>query len=146
MPPTMQICKKLVSCSPVSAQVNETSQSRRLLIIDRSNNIKYLVDTGSDVSIVPARNAELRYRPTGIQLHAANGSSIKVFGSRYIDVNLGLRRKFSWNFLIANVGTAILGADFLANFGLLVDVKNHRLIDERTGLHAPGGIAVTPVF
>lgn len=148
MPGTLQILgfKKLMSRPPVSAMVGETAQSRRILIYDRSNNIKFLVDTGSDVSIVPARCKERQNRPTSIQLHAANGSSITVYGSRIIDIDLGLRKKFCWNFLVANVGMAIVGADFLAHFGLLVDPKNHRLIDGKTGLHSMGGLAVTAVF
>lgn len=112
------------------------SQSRRLLIYDRSSKRKYLIDTGSDVSIVPAQTSDKRNPTSDIQLHAANGSNIKVYGSRFVNTDLGLRRTFCWNFLVANVGMAIIGADFLAHFGLLVDLKNHRLTDGKTGLQS----------
>lgn len=138
--------KKLISRSPVSAEVSGLTESRRFLIFDRSSNVKFLIDTGSDVSIVPATSKQKQQKPVPIQLHAANGSSIKVYGSRYIDTDLALRRKFCWNFLIADVGVAIIGADFLANFGLLVDLKNRRLVDSKTGLHAGGGLAVSSIF
>lgn len=74
------------------------------------------------------------------------GSSIKVYGSRYIDTDFALRRKFCWNFLIADVQIAIIGADFLANFGLLVDLKNRRLVDGKTRLRTCGGRAISSIF
>ena len=132
--------------SPESAEVSGLPESRRLLIFDQSSNTKFLIDTGSDVSIVPATSKQRQQKPVPIRLHAANGSSINVYGSRYIDTNFTLRRKFCWNFLVADVQVAIIGADFLANFGLLVDLKNRRLVDGKTGLHACGGLATPSVF
>ncbi|XP_039429735.1 uncharacterized protein LOC120413094 [Culex pipiens pallens] len=141
-----QFSKKLSDRPPVSAEVGGLSRSRRLLIYDRSSKTKYLIDTGSDVSIVPAQMSDKRNPTSDIQLHAANGSNIKVYGSRCVNTDLGLRRKFCWNFLIANVGMAIIGADFLANFGLLVDLKNHRLTDGKTGLQSSAGLTSAAVF
>ena len=37
-------------------------------------------------------------------------------------------REFSWTFLLAPVAFPILGADFLSNFRLLVDISNKRLV------------------
>lgn len=72
------------------------------------------------------------------KLFAANGSEIKTFGQKVVQVDLGLRRSFLWNFTIANVTHAILGADFLQHFGLLIDLANRRLIDKITKLCATG--------
>lgn len=101
--------------------------------------MRFLVDTGSDVSIIPASRKDKLNGPSPFQLHAANGSQICTYGSRFITTDLGLRRRFSWNFLLADVTTAIIGADFLANFGVVVDLGNHRLIDGSTKLHSIGG-------
>lgn len=60
--------------------------------------------------------------------------------------DLGLRRKFSWNFLQAEVTSAIIGADFLAHFGLLVDLGNRRLIDGGTKLHTVCGLTESAVY
>jgi hypothetical protein len=49
---------------------------------------------------------------------------------------LGLRRNFSWRFTIANVGTPIIGADFLKQFDLLVDMKRSQLVDNKTMLRS----------
>lgn len=116
------------------------SQSRRILIYDRSSNTKFLIDTGSDVSILPATNKDRSNGATSFDLHAANGSRIKVYGKKFVATDLGLRRKFNWLFLVADVGMPIIGADFLAAFGILVDLKHRRLIDGLTKLTTMGGI------
>lgn len=67
-------------------------------------------------------------------LSAANGTKIDTFGTKIISVNLGLRRKFAHEFIVARVNRPIIGADFLEKFGLTVDLKNKRLIDPTTTL------------
>lgn len=47
---------------------------------------------------------------------------------------MGLRRAFSWKFIVAEIQTPIIGSDFLSHFGLLVDMKNRQLIDGVTNL------------
>lgn len=112
--------------------------SRRLFITDRTSGRKYLIDTGSDLSILP-RNSLRCCRPrTAVTLTAANNTEIPTYGTRCEDVNLGLRRQFTWNFTVADVAEAIIGADFLAHFKLLPDIANARLVDGVTGLNAAG--------
>lgn len=122
-------------------------QSRRILIFDRTSNTKFLIDTGSDVSILPAsiRDRSSITASAPFDLHAANGSKIKVYDKRFLTVDLGLRRRFNWRFLIGDVGVAIIGADFLASYGILVDLKHRRLIDELTKLTSTGGVTDTTV-
>ena len=66
-------------------------------------------------------------RPTspsvGVQLKTAD-----TFGTRRLALQFGSRR-FEWNFLLANVSMPILGADFLREHRLLVDVAGARLLD-----------------
>lgn len=106
----------------------------RLKINDKSTNISYLIDTGADVSVMPFNRSAGKCKPTQMKLFAANGTVIKVYGETTLKVNLGLRREFIWNFIIADVTTPIIGADFISNFGLLIDLKRNRLIDTLTGL------------
>ncbi|XP_041769966.1 uncharacterized protein LOC121592523 [Anopheles merus] len=120
--------------------------SRRLQIFDKSSSIRFLIDTGSDVSIIPASKIEKTREPSPFLLHAANGTKIRTYGSKFVSVDLGLRRKFSWNFLQADVTSAIIGADFLAHFGLLVDLGNRRLIDGGTKLHTVCGLSKSSVY
>jgi hypothetical protein len=92
------------------------------------------VDTGAEISVYPVN--KLRYRPaaTEFQLHAANGSTITTFGFRAMDLNLGVRRQFTWKFIVAAVTHAIIGMDFLSHFNLVIDPRNKRLIDTQTSL------------
>lgn len=109
----------------------------RLFIFDKSSNYHFLIDTGSDLSIIPP---SIKDKTTNsnypINLYAANGSIIKTYGQKIITISLGLRRSFEWSFIIADVVKPIIGADFLTHFSLLVDLKNRKLIDAITKLNA----------
>nr|VZI50019.1 unnamed protein product [Spirometra erinaceieuropaei] len=109
--------------------------TRRLFLWDRIAGAKFLVDSGAEVSVVPPTPAERKTR-SSFCLTAANNSSIFTFGQRSITLDLGLRRIFRWVFIIADVSVALIGADFLAHFNLLVDLKNRRLVHCITDLHA----------
>lgn len=66
---------------------------------------------------------------------------IKTYGGTSLSLNLGLRRDFSWRFIIADVETAIIGSDFLAHYHLLPDCRYKRLTDGKTGLSTAATIA-----
>ena len=51
-----------------------------------------------------------------------------------MDLNLGLRRSFTYIFIVADVNTAMLGTDFLQAFGLVVDMTGQCLRDPDTQL------------
>lgn len=114
--------------------------SCRLYVYDKRSHIKFLIDSGSDVSCIPAPKFK-KMRPEPLELYAANNTTIKTFGSRLINVDLGLRRDFKWQFLTATIPTPIIGADFLENFGLIIDLKRRRLIDSVTKLSIQGTFA-----
>ncbi|GFQ75573.1 gag-pol polyprotein [Trichonephila clavata] len=84
--------------------------------------------------------------PEPLHLFAANNSIILTYGSKLLNINLGLRRKFSWKFLIASVPIPIIGADFSENFGLLVDLKRRKLIDSVTAISISGISAATDII
>lgn len=83
---------------------------------------------------------------TGYTLSAANGSSIKTYGSISLNLNLGLRRSFKWNFIIADVGTPIIGSDFLCHYNLLPDCRKKCLVDGHTKLTVCAVIAQSQEF
>lgn len=114
---------------------------KRLHIWDRQNNINFLIDSGAEVSVIPSKfktSRTFEQHQPNVALYAANGTSIRTHGLRRMLVNFGLRRTFPWTFVIAEVERAILGADFLENFNLLVDLRKGRLIDATTGLTSTG--------
>jgi len=111
----------------------------RLLIMDKTTDVRYLIDTGSDVSVYPPRKHRQFKGKIEYQLYAANGSIIPTYGTVMLKPDLGLRREFPWRF--ADVLQPI-GADFLAHYYLLPDMKKKKLIDGRTGLYIKGVITV----
>lgn len=74
------------------------------------------------------------------ELSAANGTVIATYGTITLSLNLGLRRDFTWRFVVADVVKPIIGADFLAHYGLLVDIRNQRLHDQITQLTSIGEV------
>ncbi|XP_018020410.1 uncharacterized protein LOC108676784 [Hyalella azteca] len=115
-----------------------TARKRRVLRLpDRHTNLNFLIETGADVSILPASTTD-RSKPPTSHLYSANGSSIPVFREKSLTLDFGLRRTFRWVVLIANVKQPILGADFLHHFNLLVDLKKRVLVDGTTNLKTTG--------
>lgn len=123
---------KLKSPSRVQAVVDGIKKNRRLTISDRKDGVAYLIDTGADISVIPRRMVKGTLSRTDVQLFAANNTVINTYGNRTRTLDLGLRRPFRWQFVVADVMQPIIGADFLAHHGILPDLKNRRLVDERT--------------
>ena len=115
------------------------SNSRRLFVTDQFSKQSFLIDTGADISVYPARLASRR-QADDITLFAANGTQIKTYGFISLSLDFRLRRDFKWRFIVADVTNPIVGADFLSFFGLMPDLKNGRLLDNNTGLRSIGCI------
>ena len=88
------------------------------------------------MSVIPKLLHSACLKPPGLQLFAANGSTISVYGDVLLNLNLNLRRDFVWKFLIADVNQAIIGADFLAHYDILVNLKSKCLLDRLIALKA----------
>lgn len=111
------------------------SSSRRLFIVDVTSGERYLVDTGADLCIYPVSFLGKKpSQPSPYQLTAANGSIIHTYGTVVKTLNFRLRREFPWKFVVADVSRPILGADFLAHYGLSVDLQNRCLTDNLTNI------------
>ena len=136
-----QICSKkpVIQFECAASQTTGYKTSGRLFITDPLSGIQLLVDTGADVSVLPPRKIDHSKYDPSFQLTAANKSIIKTYGTRTIDISLGLRRVFTWHFIIADVDKPILGADFLNKYGLLVDLKMKRLVDPLTTVKSQTG-------
>ncbi|GFS76094.1 RT_RNaseH_2 domain-containing protein [Nephila pilipes] len=110
----------------------------RLFVFDKKTGIKFLVDSGANVSLILALCGD---KVIGdFKLYAAIDTEIPCFGHKILPLDLELRRDFQWPFIIAKVNKGILGADFLRRFNLLIDIKNKKLIDGVTKLSIIGEI------
>ena len=90
-----------------------------------------LIDTGTDVSILPPSPSE-RCHLGSLKLQAVNHSPICTYGEKSLFLDLGLHHLFWWIFIITDVPIPILGADFLAQFELYVDIRQQHLVDNAT--------------
>lgn len=112
----------------------------RILLADPLSKLNFLVDTGADISVLPAKYYRMGNKPDNLVLYAANGTPISTFGTKLLTLDFHLRRAFTWRFVIADVRQPIIGVDFLKHFNLLVDVKNNCLIDGTTKLSTQGKV------
>jgi len=130
----LHVSKKLISppvppaeqtgplCSGIFTLTAEHINSDKLL-----PPIKFLIDTGSCLSILP-RSFTNSTKSTGC-LRAANGSDIPTYGIHHITFTLPpIKDSFTWPFTIADTLQPILGADFFERFGYLVDCRNHAIL------------------
>lgn len=108
--------------------------------------LNFIVDTGASVTIIPSKYASgLSINPTPVRIRSADGHEIKVHGESIIDIGIReLRRSYPWTVVIADTTNPLLGADFIAHTGLLIDLKNKRLLDPET-LFAVAGTIVHEV-
>lgn len=140
----IQTVEKLTGRSQIAANSIGQQKSNRLFVADRQSGTRFLIDTGADISVLPSSFTEKK-RPTGPPLIAANGTPINNYGDKLIVLNLGLRRAYKWVFTIADVKQAIIGADFLRHFGLMVDLRSGSLIDKTTDCYTTGFVKLVNI-
>lgn len=115
------------------------SKPSRLCVTDDVTKLQFLVDTGSDVCCFPRRLLTQRSPDPSFTLSSASAQPIRTYGPHTYTLTLrGLRRAFTWRFVVADVAVPLLGFDFLAHFHLVPDCRSRRLIDHTTGLSTPG--------
>ncbi|XP_026476000.1 uncharacterized protein LOC113381410 [Ctenocephalides felis] len=134
--------RKLTSPSTPGASnggdINSVCPEFQLSVADRKTRIHFLIDSVSVLSILPASKFATGRAKEELFLYAANSSRISTYGKRTLELDLSLRRPFTWQFTIVDVTTAIIGADLLSHYNLLIDLKGKRLIDSTTGLASDG--------
>jgi hypothetical protein len=122
-----------------------TTTTRRLYVTDKRSKQQFLINTGSDLCVFPRKLIPQRKESVNFDIRAANGTTIRTYGWLTLKLNLGLRRDFTWRFVVADVMYPLIGADFLSHFGLLVDCRNKRLVDGTTSLSAPIQATSSPI-
>ena len=118
-------CKHSENSTSSIATMNATDRQANHLfhIIDKTFGVRFLVDTGAEVSVIPPSRTERKHSQQAFTLQAVNNTAITIYGYKSLTLDLGLRRTFRWIFIIADVQNPILGADFLRSYSLLVDMK-----------------------
>lgn len=88
---------KLKAVVQSSAKVCALTPCSRLLAQDYNSGLRFLVDTGANVSVLPCMQC------CDYKLYAANGTEIATYGTKTLILDLKLRRPYRWEFIIANV-------------------------------------------
>ena len=107
-----------------------------LIVTDTRTGRRFLVDTGAQVSVIPATWRDKRTGPSEQTLKAANGSTISAYNVRESVIHLN-GRAYSARLITANVQQPLLGADFLRRHNLIVDIRGQRLIEADTFSSVP---------
>jgi hypothetical protein len=100
-----------------------------------------MIDAGSDLCVYPRKLIPQCRTRVNYDLCAAKGTTIPTYVRLPLNHNLGLRRDFTWRFVVADVTQSLIGSDFLSHYGLMVDCKEKRLLDGVTSLSAPAQAA-----
>ncbi|KAK3868867.1 hypothetical protein Pcinc_025767 [Petrolisthes cinctipes] len=126
---TTQLGGKRTGRGAVNTLPAATPKSSRqlLFVLDSTSGARFLVDTGATVSAVPPSAANKATEYPSYDLLAANGTSIATYGTRTLNLDLGLPEKVIWSFIVADVRHPILGLDFLHSQDLLVDSRYQQL-------------------
>ena len=107
MSPTVYLLGKRDGLPLKAASVESPSSGRLFYVTERHTKVRFLIDTGAEVSVVPPTMEDRRQRQESPPLQAVNGSSIKAYGERSLTLDIGLRRTFRWIFIIADVRQAV---------------------------------------
>ncbi|KAJ6223584.1 hypothetical protein RDWZM_002129 [Blomia tropicalis] len=74
----------------------------KMIVTCRKSGRRFLIDTGSEKSILSAKSCRSNVvNKTNMRLYAANGSEIKIIGTKRESVDLELGRMHSWNYYCA---------------------------------------------
>jgi hypothetical protein len=119
-----------------AAKHASTTSTGRLFITGKTYKRRFLIDTGSDLCVFPRKLIPQRRSRVNYDLNAANGTTIPTYGWLPLSLNLGLRRDFTWRFVVADVTQPVIRADFLSHY-----CKYKRLLDGVTSLSAPAQAA-----
>ena len=80
---------------PIVATSTAGPQTGRLLYVtDWESRLHFLVDTGSEVCIIPPSKDKRKHRQNPFGLLEANNLPIVTYGTRSLTLNIGLRRNF----------------------------------------------------
>ena len=133
--------KKSTLRSPPSAVASISTNA--FFLLGTHTGLQFLINTGACRSLLPKSKVHSGcITGTDTNLIAANGSRMLTYGYKTLQLSFA-GSKCKWDFIVADVSTPIIGADFLANFNFLVDMANHRLVNASTSnAAAPADLAL----
>ncbi|XP_072100604.1 uncharacterized protein [Mobula birostris] len=92
-------------------QIPGKRQGSLLYVWDKQSGRCFLVDTRAEISVLPPTSYDTRNREPGPTLRAANGSTIRTYGTRTVQLQFSSSR-FTWDFTLAAVANHSWGRIF----------------------------------
>ncbi|KAK8397537.1 hypothetical protein O3P69_004355 [Scylla paramamosain] len=130
------------TCKSAATYCGSPRWHHYLFLHDPINGVHILVDTRTGRSLLPASQWRKPHLPQLIsRLMAPNGTLIQTYSCQHLNVRIG-NHTCGRNFVLADVTHPLLGADFLANYLLLINISSARLLDTVSLATTP--IAVAP--
>ncbi|MEL7426918.1 MAG: reverse transcriptase domain-containing protein, partial [Bacteroidota bacterium] len=126
--------KRLSREDDVGAVTGEPRKSHLLHVLDRRSKKTFLIDSGAEVSVLPATKNDRSTEDEDSALRAANGTRMRTYGEKLLSLDIGFRRDIVWPFIVADVNYPIIGADLLCHFNLTINLKKRTILDNTTGL------------
>ncbi|GFX39390.1 transposon Tf2-11 polyprotein [Trichonephila clavipes] len=99
-----------------------SKHTSRLFLLDRKSGQKFLIDSGSEICVIPPSPTMNKSPQSNFSLFAANNTKIPAYGMVRKELILGLRRPFIWTFIIADVSSPIID---LSNPSLISKSASH---------------------
>lgn len=99
-----------------------------IYLTDRISGRRFLVDTGSAVSLFPCTRP---IGPVTRTLTTADGGILKCYGTKKLQLDLPGIGKVSWTFTLAPSAFYILGADFLRHHAVCVDLAQQKVFRKK---------------
>ena len=90
-------------------EVDDAVKSPLLHVYDLKNGLNFLIDTGSEISVLKPSAYDKRNRTEDRYLCAANKSCIATYGNKPLTLEFGHKQIFNWTFIVADVSHNILG-------------------------------------
>ena len=130
MSTSMCMVKKCTLRSPPSAVAAISTNA--FFLLDTHTGLQFLINTCACRSLLPKSKVHSGCTTgTDTNLIATNGSRILTYSCKTLQLSFA-GSKYKWDFIVADVSTPIISADFLTNFNLLVDMANRRLVNAFT--------------
>lgn len=110
----------------VVSSATPASKKSDLYITNRTSAIRFLVDTGAAVSILPTLEYDHASRQPAYDLLVGNRTPAATHCIKVLSLNLGLHKQLTWPFMVADITQSVLQYNCLHR-DLVVDARLHCL-------------------
>ncbi|GFT74174.1 transposon Tf2-6 polyprotein [Trichonephila clavipes] len=134
-----EVADRVMEVTPIAVYISACSVSS-----DKNSIESHLLEEIKKLNLRIDEISRSRSRNRNLPFHKRNRSKSKTYEQCWYHYKFGsaaqkchppcLRRIFQWTFLVGNVSTPIIGADFLYNFRLVPDISKQALLESETNI------------